>query len=53
MVQRLVSEAQKQPEKLRDKKAKEKDRELAKEATEQVAAKMIMYGKGITSAKKV
>jgi len=53
LVSQLVNEARKQPEKLRDKKAKEKKRLEALQATESVASGMLASGKSIMSSQQV
>ena len=53
LVSRLVVEARKQPEKLREKKAREKQQLEALQATESVASEMLACGKSIRSSQQV
>ena len=53
LVSKLFVEARKQPEKLREKKAAEKRRLQALQATESVASGMLASGKSIRSSQQV
>lgn len=53
LVSKLVVEARRQPEKLRDMKAKEKKQREAMKVTEQVASEMLKRNKSIRSCQQV